>query len=463
MGEVSGHDQTVHGSGRRDCLAIQTDPQAEASALVPLELQVAAQTGNLDSKIAAYRVDPQTAPASEILRSASRQLFEAGDKQSARKVLEFVFARELDEHKLVAANFLGLAEIRIAAGDTAGGVELLRRLVVAVGNPFENFDAAASLLEKTGHNAEAVEFLGQLVQSAPWQPVYRLRLAKATIAAGKNTGSAQDVVASIASSQEAPYPVRTQAALALAGLHYQSERSPIQVGSNELNLLASGAGGLSAAAANQPFFYEARLQAAQGISEPPMKVQLLGNALADTPARDDARVPLFLAAASVHSDEFARGVIEPLLRQQFLNRAPSVSTTEDEIISSESDNGADENAPGWLPTPLKLAPVQQAQVAWTLADVLTRADRLNEALPYLQIAHKLERVPTRRQQISSRIADVSLQLRRRQLNEARQPILHEALEQDRLVHPKLSYPKLSQSKVPGVSPDRAPAKQEVKQ
>ena len=56
-----------------------------------------------------------------------------------------------------------------------------------------------------------------------------------------------------------------------------------------------------------------------------------------------------------------------------------------------------------------------------------------------------------------------LQLRRRQLNEARQPILHEALEQDRLVHPKLSYPKLSQSKVPGVSPDRAPAKQEVKQ
>ena len=317
-------------------------------------------------------------------------------------MLEFVFARELDEHKLLAANFLGLAEIRIAVGDTAGGVELLQRLVVAVGNPFENLDAAAGLLEKTGHNAEAVEFLGELVQSAPWQPVYRLRLAKATIAAGKNTGSAQDVVASIASSQEAAYPVRTQAALALAGLHYQSERSPIQVGSNELNLLASGAGGLSAAAANQPFFYEARLQAAQGISEPPMKVQLLGNALADTPARDDARVPLFLAAASVHSDEFARGVIEPLLRQQFLNRAPSVSTTEDEIISSESDNGADENALGWLPAPLKLAPAQQAQVAWTLADVLTRIDRLNEAVPYLQIAHKLERVPTRRQQIGAR-------------------------------------------------------------
>src|SRR5207244_13166713 len=98
-------------------------------------------TGNMDSTIGGYRTDlPQTAPASEILRAAARQLFEAGDKQSARKLLEFVFARELDEHKLVAANFLGLAEIRIAAGDTPAAVELLRRLVVAVGNPFENLE-----------------------------------------------------------------------------------------------------------------------------------------------------------------------------------------------------------------------------------------------------------------------------------------------------------------------------------
>ena len=43
-----------------------------------------------------------------------------------------------------------------------------------------------------------------------------------------------------------------------------------------------------------------------------MKVQLLGNALADSPARDDARIPLFMAAAGIHSDELARGVIEPL-------------------------------------------------------------------------------------------------------------------------------------------------------
>ena len=115
-------------------------------------------------------------------------------------MLEFVFAREIDEHKLDAANFLGLAEIRIAAGDTPGAVELLRRLVVVVGNPFENLDPAAALLEKTGHNAEAIEFLEQLVKASPWEAAYRLRLAKAKVAAGQDVDSAQNALTAIASA-----------------------------------------------------------------------------------------------------------------------------------------------------------------------------------------------------------------------------------------------------------------------
>ena len=35
------------------------------------------------------------------------------------------------------------------------------------------------------------------------------------------------------------------------------------------------------------------------------------------------------------------------------------------------------------------------------------------------------------------ITDVSARLRRQRLNAARQPILHEALEQDRLVRPRI--------------------------
>src|SRR6476660_5198829 len=127
--------------------------------MIPLELQVAAKLVTLDSKLAGYRANTENVPPAEILRASARQIFAAGDKKSARKILEYVCAREIDEHRLVAANFLGLAEIRLAAGDMPGALELLRRLVTVVGAPFENLDPAAALLEKTGNPAQAEEFL----------------------------------------------------------------------------------------------------------------------------------------------------------------------------------------------------------------------------------------------------------------------------------------------------------------
>ena len=404
---------------------------AEAAAIVPLEMQVAAQTGTLDSKIDVYRADPQAAPAADVLRVAARQLSESGDKQSARKVLEFVFSRELDEHKLEAANFLGLAEIRIAAGDTPGAVELLRRLVVAVGNPFENLDPAAALLEKAGQNAEAIEFLEQLARSAPWDATYRLRLAKAKVAASRDVDSARNSLSTIASSADVNYSVRTQAALALA-----SHRRPLESGSAELNLLASGDSGITATAADQPFFYDARFRAANSAGDARVKVQLLGNALADTPARDDARIPLFQAAAGMHSDEFARGVIAPLLRRQFLSAMPQPVIGQDEMMEANND-ASDQNPSSRMDDPFKLPTAQQAQVATTLSELMIRLNRLDEALRYLQGARQLEKTPARRKQIDGMVTEVSARLRRQRLNSARQPILHEALEQDRLVRPKL--------------------------
>ena len=122
----------------------------------------------------------------------------------------------------MAANFLGLAEIRLTVGDTAGALDLLRRLVVVVGNPFENLDPAAALLEKTGHNAEAVEFLDQLVKSAPWDASYRLRLAQAKLAGKDAEGTqavalGQESLAAIASASGNSYDLRLKAAVALAG------------------------------------------------------------------------------------------------------------------------------------------------------------------------------------------------------------------------------------------------------
>jgi predicted Zn-dependent protease len=406
---------------------------AEAAALVPLDLLVAAQLNTLDARIAGYRADPQSAPASETLRSAARRLFAAGDKQAARKVLEFVFAREIDEHKLAAANFLGLAEIRVAAGDMPGALELLRRLVVAVGGPFENLDPAAALLEKTGHSAEAVEFLAQLVKATPWEASFRLRLAKARIVAGQDAGAAQDTLVKIASGADVSYALRIEAAAALAGARQQSE-----FGSGELKLLAGDAHGISSAAADQPFFYAARLRAAQNAGDARMQRQLLGNALADTPLRDDARIPLFEATVSLHADEYALAALEPLLRQRFLRTtAARVNREEEEILGPDEAESAQEGAPAPDYSAGKLPPAQQAQLAWMVGDAMARLDRLSEALPYLDLARKLEKAAVRRKEIAGRIAVVKSRLRLQQLNAARQPILHAELEQDRLVRPRL--------------------------
>ena len=393
---------------------------------------VAAHLGTLDSKIAAYRADPQNAPALDVLRDASRQIFEAGDKRSARKVLEFVFEREIDEHNLVAANFLGLAEIRIAAGDVPAAVELLRRLVIVVGKPYENLDPAAALLEKTGHNAEAIEFLEPLVKSAPWEPDYRLRLAEAKIAAGQEAKSARETLAAIASSTDSSYATRVEAAKALAGTH-----QPAELGSAELNLLAGGAG-ITVAAADLPYFYEARLKASQKVTDPNARLHILENAVGDIPASEEARIPLFQAAVATQADEFALGALEPLLSREFLGTPPATPNVEQEIISSETEEAPEETTESDEEyAPVKLRPAQKAQMAWAIAGVLERLNRQNEALPYLQLARKLEKAPDRRKAIRVKIADIQSLLRRQRLNAARQPILHEALEQDRVVRPRL--------------------------
>jgi predicted Zn-dependent protease len=404
---------------------------AQASTLVPLDLQAAAQLGTLDSKIAGYRAQPQSVPASTILRTAARQLFETSDKQSARKILEFVFAREIDEHQLVAANFLGLAEIRLASGDTAGALDLLRRLVVVVGNPFENLDPAAALLEKTGHNAEAIEFLDQLVKSTPWDPSYRLRLAKARIAAGQNAAPSQGALVSIASGAAVPYDLRIKAAVALAG------QPPADLGSGELNLLAGNVGAIPATVADKFYFYEARIKAAQNTADSQTKIQLLSHCVIDFPRRDEARVPLFEAAASMRSDEFALGVLEPLLQTQFLSRHVSAAE-EERIVSSdldEEDNNDDSSAPA--SAALTRPRAQQAQVAQMIGDAMMRLDRLAEALSYFEVARHFENSPAGRKELKRKIAGAKATLRVQHQNAQRQPLLHEVLEQDRVVRPRL--------------------------
>ncbi len=433
-------------------VTLPRDPQSgDPSALVPLDLRIAAQLGGLDEKIAGYRSDPDTAPDAEILRSAAHQILEADDKQSARKILEFVFAREIDEHKLVAANFLGLAEIRIASGDVQSGIDLLHRLVTVVGDPYQNMDSAAALLEKTGHQTEAVAFLDPLAKSTPWEPAFRARLAKAQIAAGANTSSARDSLASIASASQNPYSQRVEAAAALSGVGHTSD-----FGSAELTLLAGDPKNITVAAADRPFFYDTRLRAAQNSAAAQQKIQILSNALADTPARDDARIPLFQAAASVHSDEFAMAAVDRVFREQRMRLvAPSNAAGEQEIRNDDegSIEQSEESPPTYGAT--NLLPAQQAQLAQSAGLVLMRLHRFADALAYFRTAQKLEKSPAGRKEIAAQISDIKTRLRRDQVNAARQPILHAALEQARLVRPRLvaaSAPPTKPAAKPGEKP-----------
>lgn len=415
--------------------AIAAIPQetrdAQAATLVPLELRVAAQLGTLDAKLSAYRTEPQGMPAPEILRMAARQLFEAGDKQSARKLLEFVFAREIEEHQLVAANFLGLAEIRLASGDTAGALDLLHRLVIALGNPFENLDPAAALLEKTGHYAEAIEFLDQLVRSAPWDPSYRLRLAKAKLAAATVAADAEKSLAEIGAAPDASYEVRLKAAAALSG------RPHGDLGSGELNLLASAPGEITAPAADKFYFYAARIHAARNAADTQTKIQLLSHCIIDFPQRNEARVPLFQAAVAAQSNEYALAVMQPLLESQFLrNQAQEGDSEEEQIVSSAFDEEQNEsNTP--IIAAAKLTRAEQAQVAQVIGDTLSRLGQVADALPYYQSARRLESSPERHKTLLRKIADARAQLRIERQNAARQPLLHEALEQDRVVRSRL--------------------------
>ena len=413
--------------------ALPTESRStENKTLVPLELRVAAQLGTLDAKLASYRTEPQSAPSAELLRTAARQLFEAGDKQSARKILELVFAREIEEHRLVAANFLGLAEIRLAAGDTGGALDLLHRLVVAVGSPFENLDPAAALLEKTGHNAEVIEFLEPLVKSAPWDASYRLRLAKAKLAAGSDANIAQDALYTIASEASSTYNVRLKAAAGIAG------RSNRDLGSGELNLLAAGKSAITPAAADKFYYHEARLRAAENAADPQVKMQLLSHCVIDFPRRESARVPLFEAATNAKSDNYGLAILEPLFQTQYFRPdVPQGASDEEQIVSSgeDEDNSGDElNVRDSGEE--QLSPSQRGHVSKLIADAMARVGRLPDALSFYQSVRSLDTSAENRKLVSRKIADIKSTLSIQRENAARQPLLHEALEQDRVVRPR---------------------------
>jgi tetratricopeptide (TPR) repeat protein len=418
---------------RSSLSALPSSMWERQTQLYQIQLKAAAQTGGLDTIIDGYRADPDHAPSADVLRKAATDLQQAGDKQSARKVLEFVFTREIDNRNLTAPNMLGLADIRLQAGDLEGALALLRRMTLVVGNPFEGQDPAAALLMRTGHPAEAATFLEELVRAVPWNADYRVRLAQAHIAAKQNPDAAGKELVAVASAPSVTYETRLSAAKALTG-------AVSQLGSKELNLMVEGQLA-SANDANQPFFFAARLKAAEG-QPAAARIGLLRAALEDRPGGEAARVPLLKAAIEAGDYYMAIAAMKPYLGTLDLETARDTGVNTDE--EAEQDPGTqDSRAEDTVRIFAKLPAKERAEISRDLGTAFERTNALAQALPYLQKAYRLEPDPAVKSQINKEVQQVRLVQRRRELNRARQPEVHSELEQEHVVRPRLPEPTLS--------------------
>jgi Flp pilus assembly protein TadD len=409
----------------------QQDP---TTAELEIRYRISLARDQFDAILAEYRANPEKAPKADTLRTVAAALQTAGQRPAARKLLEFLFVQEIAAHQLNAANMLGLAEIRLEDGDTAAAMEVLRRLVLVVGQPFENLDPAATLLAHRVHHAEAVEFLSRLVKASPWDETARLHLAQEEIAAGQDGAGARSHAAAVATDAHAAYADRLAAAAILTG-------SGPALGSHELDFIAHATG-----SADQPYFYAARLGAASKTTDASQSARLLGNALADAPdgAHGEAalRVPLFHALAALKQDRLALASIEPLLRSGYLAElSGQVSRSYPEDVEPEdATSSTSDAAPEVIPAtgvPDDAPPGERAALAIMVAKCNANLGALETALHYYRTALGGRLPDDARAEVTRNMRSVQALVRRNANNVQRMPVIHKDLEQDHLVRPRL--------------------------
>ncbi len=382
-----------------------------SSNIVALEIHVAARTGKLTAQLDRYG----DAVSIDLLRNAASQLEKDGDAASGRRVLEFIYNRELKAGRFATSNFLGLAEIRLEEHDVTGAVALLRRATLisggvsgsgVSGDAFSTLEPSAALLERTGHAAEAAPFLVDLVKAEPWNWGARERLAALQ---GLGKGAA-DVLAQVAKSPDAAYASRVAAALALRKM----KAAPLAGTDGELVLLSSQTA-LSENEVSKPYFVAGRLQAAAlgsttASRDQAARIKLLSAAIAIDPQRD-ARLALFRAAIEARQDTLAMAVAHDIVPYMTYDR---------ELPQWQVDNLFND-----LPHADRIAMVRG------LGEVEQRLGDLRAALTFYQAAQHIEPADRIQRGLEAVRAQVEADVK----NQARRPIVSSNLEQDRLVHP----------------------------
>jgi cellulose synthase operon protein C len=351
-------------AGARALLA--SVPQTHRGQFLELELRIGAKAGELASLLENYRRNPKDAPGFDALRNAAEPFAHRHEDSIADQILAFAYARELDNGNFSASNFLGLAEIRLKANDIPGAAQLLRRMQLVADQPFEDLLPAADLLEKYGHKTEAAEYVESRVRAVPWDAEARLRLGR-------------DLNA-IAADADAPYVIRVEAA-----------KRGGTGGAGELALLARGH--ITAAEANQPFYYEARLAAARNAADPSARVKLLLDAIAVHP--ETHLLDLFQAAN--RSGKFELAIAAALQIREAL-------------------------------------PFAEAR---EVATAFERAGDYGLAQATLERSQSLEVSPQIHEQLKQEIAAVEQRSAIHQQNENRRPHVSDALVQDHVVRPRI--------------------------
>ena len=414
--------------------------------IAPLMVRLAAQSNTLDELLRHFEQAPEKAPSFEILRNAAIGLQEK-DPANARRILEFVYARQIDARDFAAANFLGLAEVRLQQGNVAPAVALLDRMNLVAGQPFENLAPAGDLLVKMGRPAEAAQFYRLRVKAVPWDADARLKLAQAEAVANAQRNDAIQLFTSLVSSPSAAYAKRASAAESLAALQAPA---PGQ-GSAELEWLIRK--GPAAAAESQGFYY-ARLRAAQEAADPATKIRLLLDAIAIRPEDFSQRAPgsepsnespqgvsprilLTDAAAAANQNELAITAITPLLEQSLtLVMQPDTQESEAaEEVSGQPDYP--DSLWKWFLRDQKLTDEQKSLLAAQLAGALVKLDRLTEAVRLWKIAATLATDNSGRSKASSELERVQAQLKLERADQERRPVITNHLEQSVLVRPRL--------------------------
>jgi tetratricopeptide (TPR) repeat protein len=380
-----------------------------------VEIRLAARTGTLAALLERYRLNPGGAPTAEILQRGAVDLRRDGDEASARTVLEFLYVRELGAGRLTAANFLGLAEVKLQRNDTAGVLALLNRMALVADDPFDTLLPAAELLAKHTKTVEAADFLRRRIKAVPWDSDAKARLARTLPAVAAER--AQLLAAAIGDSQ-ATYRVRAEAARAAAP-------AVVAAAGTELALLSSPRIGPEAAA--KPYQVEARVEAASTASTPETQLRLWREALAIAPADARARLGAVRAAIASRRDSLALALHQTQSRPQF------------GIDSGQPAYGGYGRRgiyPVYRPRAAAEEPAEDVTIAESLSSAAERLDDLALAISYLRTA--IDRTaPAQRPPLKRRLDALTAEQQRRAANASRQPMIKDVIEQGGIVRPRL--------------------------